>query len=212
MRQIQNRQCGDTEVSAGRGSGQEPWYAFIGPQFKGDTVLDVGCGLGAGIDILAASGCFPIGQDLDERLRRDDVLITPLESLPSAAYDCITCIDVVEHVENDAQFVAELVRCARKAVFLTTPLSTYNRPLWPYHVREYTFPNFRTLMERFGRCDFFKGTSSGDKVYPISNLEWFTQFSWCLNHPVFNLPARVVNRALPVPWRNLSHQAVLIRL
>ena len=46
------RECGDEDVTAGRGPGQLPWYEFALRFVKGKSVLDAGCGLGKGMDIL----------------------------------------------------------------------------------------------------------------------------------------------------------------
>jgi len=204
------RKCGDSNVAAGRESGQEAWYAFIAPRFSQRAVLDVGCGLGVGLEILRSGGARATGQDLDPRLQQDGVIISPIHLIPTNAYECVTCIDVIEHVEQDNEFVGELVRIASKSVFITTPLSILSRPLWPFHVREYTFPQFRELVEPYGRCQFFKGTSSGEAVYPVAKVQWFSRFAAFLNHPLTNVPARLLNRVLPARWRNMGHQAVLI--
>ena len=53
---IQNsnyKTCGDHSVEAGRGtSGQIGWYVLASKFCKNQSVVDVGCGLGKGLEIL----------------------------------------------------------------------------------------------------------------------------------------------------------------
>jgi SAM-dependent methyltransferase len=204
------RTCGDVSVTAGRESGQEAWYRFVAPRLSGKRVLDVGCGLGAGLSILLAHGCRAEGQDLDQRLQRPGVTIGPTSIFPSSSFDYITCIDVIEHIEDDREFLFELMRIARRGLFMTTPLAICSRPLWPYHVREYTFPQFVRLTENFGECEYFKGTSSGEEVHAIHDLRALKNLSYWLNNPVTNVFARLANKLLPRRLQNMGHQAVLV--
>ena len=204
--------CGDVSVEAGRGPGQLAWYKFIAHRFAGHSVIDIGCGIGAGIDVLANYGCICTGQDLDPRLARHDITIGDTCTIPSGSHDYVTCIDVIEHVENDNEFLTDLLRIARRGIFMTTPLSIISRPRWPYHVREYTFPAFVTLTQNRGNCAYFKGTSSVEEVYEVCDVSAFLQLSAFLNNRFLNTPARILNRLLPRRLQNMGHQAVLISL
>ncbi|MGE0420512.1 MAG: class I SAM-dependent methyltransferase, partial [Acetobacteraceae bacterium] len=135
----QVRQVGDVSVVAGRGPGQMGWYQFAADHLvAGKSVLDVGCGLGAGLALLAKPARSVKGQDLDPRLARPEVMIGPIEEIQDKSYDVLTCIDVIEHIEQDEAFVQQMGRVARETVFVSTPNWTASRCQWPYHVREYT--------------------------------------------------------------------------
>src|ERR1700690_3510624 len=144
------RKVGDTSVEAGRGPGQLAWYEFAAQFCKGKTVLDVGCGLGRGIEVLRKTADSVRGQDLDERLASKEIMIMPLNEIPSKSFDVVTSIDVIEHVEEDAWFVAELFRIARESVFITTPNWSITRCTWPYHLREYTPKQLEELLAPHG--------------------------------------------------------------
>ena len=128
------KKVGDTSVEAGRGSGQLGWYKFASNIFKNMEILDAGCGLGKGLEILRQSNNQVTGQDLDPRIKGEKILITPLKSIHSNSFDIVTSIDVVEHVENDKEFISDLVRIAKYSVFITTPNWTISRCQWPYHL------------------------------------------------------------------------------
>src|SRR5215510_2620231 len=93
-------ECGDTDVSAGRGPGQLEWYRFALRFARGMHVLDVGAGLGEGMRILQQEAAVAEGQDLDPRLAERGIRITTIEAIPDASYDVVTSIDVIEHVPD----------------------------------------------------------------------------------------------------------------
>jgi len=161
------RSCGDESVDAGRGPGQLGWYEFARRFVKGKSVLDVGCGTGKGLDLLASSAALAEGQDLDERLARQNVRIAPLEAIPSGSYDIAVSIDVIEHVQDPKSFLGQLKRIARQSIFLSTPNWTASRCQWPFHLREYTPQEFYEELSQYGKVTLFKGTSDGSKVFPV---------------------------------------------
>jgi SAM-dependent methyltransferase len=210
MRQV--RQVGDVSVEAGREPTQLGWYRRASEVVRGHSVLDVGCGLGVGLGILKQTSAQAHGQDLDPRLARPDVTIDLVTNFTPQSYDFIVCIDVIEHVDNDGEFLAALTRIARRGVFLTTPLSIYGRPPWPYHPREYRFGEFVKLTSRFGRCDYFKGDPTGAEAYAITYPGVFASFHRLLNSPWTNMPTRAAQKLLPRALRNHAHQAALVHI
>ncbi len=142
------KDCGDKGVLAGRGPGQIGWYKFCADNFLSgkETVLDVGCGSGDGLRILSQRSLKAHGIDLDPRLKDENIFIMDVTDIASQSYDIVTCIDVIEHVEDDVSLVKELNRIARKGIFVTTPNSTAGRNTWPYHIREYTPFEFYNLL------------------------------------------------------------------
>jgi len=74
------------------------------------------------------------------------VLANPVEDYPDAAFDMVTAIDVIEHVEDDKGFLGHLLRIAKRYVFISTPNWFDSGCQNPYHVREYTPAEFRKLL------------------------------------------------------------------
>jgi SAM-dependent methyltransferase len=97
----------------------------IGP---GDTVVDIGCGSGAICRHAGSLGAAVIGIDSEPSLieAADEAMLeVPARSWRGIVSDCdpiplpdgiathVFCTEVLEHVEDPARFVAELVRIAR---------------------------------------------------------------------------------------------------
>jgi 2-polyprenyl-3-methyl-5-hydroxy-6-metoxy-1,4-benzoquinol methylase len=175
-------------------------------------VLDAGCGLGYGLDILATSAASVRGQDVDPQLADGRIIVEPLTSLPTGSFDAVVAVDVIEHIRDDAAFMRELARIARTRVLLTTPNWTAGRCTWPYHVREYTPAELRALCQAFGACQLWKGTPDGSRVFPIRHTASNDLFNRARVQPVLGQLARVVNAIVPAHSRIHSHLAAVIDL
>ena len=116
-------------------------------------VLEAGCGEGYGADLIAGVGRRVIGLDYDEptvahvraRYPRVDARHGNLAKLPLAdgAVDVVVNFQVIEHLWDQGQFIAECARVLRGSGLLL--ISTPNRitfspgreaPLNPFHTRE----------------------------------------------------------------------------
>jgi SAM-dependent methyltransferase len=204
------REVGDVSVEAGRARGQLGWYRFAARIAAGHTVLDAGCGLGYGLTELRRMSTAT-GQDLDPRLLRDGILIAPIEEIPSKSFDFVVSVDVVEHVAKDKEFVCQLARIAKLGIFLTTPLSFYKRPLWPYHIREYRAHEFLDLLYGHGKVIFFTGDQAGNRINQI-NMRYFWTIDALINSRITNIPFRAVQKLFPSRFRYNGHQGALVWL
>jgi 2-polyprenyl-3-methyl-5-hydroxy-6-metoxy-1,4-benzoquinol methylase len=206
------RTCGDEAVLSGRGPSQMGWYAFAADLARGQTVLDVGCGSGEGLKVLAGKASYALGVDLDDRLTRPDVNveIKSVTDVADKSFDVVVCLDVIEHVEQDRAFVSELFRVARKAVFVTTPnyAISFNRN--PYHVREYSPHEFERLFHGKGSIALYAGTAKGKEIVPLTRRRAYFLVSSLYQWKPTTMAAKVLKRLLGVKvW---SHQAAVVRL
>lgn len=96
-----------------------------------DSVLDIGCAEGFVLNRIRKHVRNCTGIDCDEQaLSRGRVLHPGLdlrtgnaEKMPfeDNSFDFVLCTEVLEHVENPGQVLAELVRVSRKWVLVSTP-------------------------------------------------------------------------------------------
>ncbi|HAJ57176.1 MAG TPA: hypothetical protein DCL35_05340 [Candidatus Omnitrophica bacterium] len=202
---------GDITVESGRTcSSQLGWYAFAGKFCKGDIVLDVGCGLGKGLELLSKEALKASGIDLDERLRKECVEIKDISKVGTKTVDTVVAMDVIEHVENDVDFAKDLVRVARKQVIVSTPNYTFMRCKWPYHVREYTPGELVGLFRDAGQVELYKGSNSGDDVFPVKYLWVYFLINELRMFFLTAFIMRCLNRILPYPMK--IHPHLLIRV
>ena len=130
-------------------------------------VLEAGCGEGYGADLIADVARRVIGLDYDEsavahvraRYPRVDMLHGNLAELPlpDAAVDVVVNFQVIEHLWDQGQFVAECFRVLRPGGALL--ISTPNRitfspgrdtPINPFHTRELNAAELTELLTTAG--------------------------------------------------------------
>lgn len=143
-----NLDCGfdPNNISSGREPCQMGWYDYISKKYcSNKTVLDVGCGMAKGIDLMVENGCKEVyGQEIDSRLEKihRQIIIKNISEFEDESYDCVTCFDVIEHVMDDYEFFTHLLRITKKYLFITTPNFTRSRAQNHCHCREYSIPQF----------------------------------------------------------------------
>lgn len=144
-------------------------FAFV-EQAGPDSVLDAGCGEGFGLHDLAErdASLDLTGIDLDEEavayaqarfgevasFDHGSILDLPYED---DARDLVLCSEVLEHLANPGDAVAELKRVARTHVLITVPLEPYFQALndvaqWvgisgdPGHVQFWNHTGFQSFI------------------------------------------------------------------
>jgi SAM-dependent methyltransferase len=128
-------------------------YQRLAPRCAGREVLEAGCGEGYGADLIAGVARRVVAVDYDDaavahvrsRYPRVEVMQANLAELPlpDASVDVVVNFQVIEHLWDQAQFVAECARVLRPSGILM--VSTPNRitfspgrdtPINPFHTRE----------------------------------------------------------------------------
>jgi SAM-dependent methyltransferase len=130
---------------------------------SGASVLDAGCGSGRTLDELRRYGethgmeLNPLGVEAARRRGHRDVREGPLEAIPfeDASFDLVTCLDVIEHTDDDVISLRELRRVARPGGWLVVTVPAHPA-LWSrhdevnQHRRRYTRRTLRRAAERAG--------------------------------------------------------------
>lgn len=151
---------------------------------KGDTVLDVGFGLGYGMNILSIKAGTVHGVDVDKKVydyctqtligRNPKIAKISLYNgydldYPDGFFDIVTCGDVIEHVENYHRLIKELLRISKRGVYLNTPnrrpehTNEDGTPKNYWHLREWSFEEFDKIIREHGIPDwnFINGPYDG---------------------------------------------------
>ena len=157
-------------------------YERLAPRCAGRDVLEAGCGEGYGADLIADVARRVIGLDYDEsavahvkaRYPRVEMLHGNLASLPlpNAAVDVVVNFQVIEHLWDQGQFVAECLRALRPGGVLL--MSTPNRitfspgrdtPINPFHTRELNAAELTELLTAAGfRIESVYGVFHGRRL------------------------------------------------
>ncbi|CAN5355583.1 class I SAM-dependent methyltransferase [soil metagenome] len=133
------------------------------PEGREPRILDVGCGTGANLEMLRKFGAAE-GVDVSEEALQfcrarglDEVKLGAAEALPygDGAFDLVTALDVVEHLDDDAAGLGEMRRVLRPGgrALLFVPAFMW---LWgvqddvSQHRRRYTLPQLRRTVEKAG--------------------------------------------------------------
>lgn len=130
----------------------------------GKAVLDLGCNVGYGIQMMAATASAVSGVDVSpgavksamERLGPGaDVRLYDgvRSSFPSHSFDVVTSFQVIEHISDYDAYCNEIVRVLRPGGvgLFTTPnrclrLDPGMKPWNPFHVREFSGTELRELL------------------------------------------------------------------
>lgn len=138
---------------------------------KLERVLDTACGNGYGSMLLARHATTVLGLERNGSLVEkgcNDIRLAQMrnvslqsadlnESLPldDDAFDCVVCFETLEHVEKDAELVAEFSRVVRRCgvLMLSVPKEGYEKrtedgkPDNPFHLRLYNEKEICKLVE-----------------------------------------------------------------
>ena len=138
-------------------------------------ILDVGFGLGYGLNILSIKSREVNGVDVDVKVldyctntlvgknpRLKILKIFDGYNLPFSdnTFDIVTCVDVIEHVEDYNRLIEEMLRVSIKGVFLSTPnrrpenTNKDGSPKNYWHLREWSFEEFDQIIRKFGRIEW----------------------------------------------------------
>jgi SAM-dependent methyltransferase len=145
----------------------ETAYRFALPLVAGKRVLEVGCGEGYGTALLATEAADVVGIDYDALTAAHAAAAYPqahfvranLAALPfaSESVDVVATLQVIEHVWNHREFVAECLRVLRPggSLMVTTPNRLtfspgLDEPVNPFHTKEFTAAELVELLVKSG--------------------------------------------------------------
>lgn len=202
-------------------------YQWSAALATGARVLDAACGTAYGSRLMKDAGASLVtSADLSKdafvaarrRASTKDIQMVQADvcAVPFAtdSFDLYTCFETVEHVEDDRALLAEAKRvvaaggtflCSTPNRQLLSPGNTiHDRPANPYHVREYSIDEFRSLLEEvfdsvvlFGQTWFSHGHR--DRLAKAGRLGNRYAIRWHQLRNIAGLPWEGAHRHEPRP-------------
>lgn len=176
------------------------------------NLLEIGCGTGRGVGVLAPSVSNYTGVDKNEplmtKLSADypnftfiDMFLPPLKGLADNTFDFVVTFQVIEHIEPDAEFIKEAHRVLKPGgkLILTTVNRKYSLSRNPWHVREYLASELKALILKNFASIETKGVHGNEKVMAYyeenkRSVQKITRFD------IFNLQYRLPRWMLQIPY------------
>lgn len=125
------------------------------------NVLEIGTGSGYGVEMLSEKAdsfltidkfASQVGTELSEKLKNVEfkqMNVPPLTGLPDNHFDFVVSFQVIEHIKKDSEYVQEIHRVLKKGgkFIVTTPNKKMSLTRNPWHIREYTVSELKTLLK-----------------------------------------------------------------
>lgn len=180
------------------------------------NVLEIGTGSGYGVEVLApkANQLMTIDKfsnDIDfsvyDNVTFRQMNVPPFEGIEDDRFDFVVSFQVIEHIEDDRAFVAEIYRVLKPGgkFIVTTPNIKMSLTRNPWHVREYTIDELDNLLrEKFSEVEKL-GVFGNEKIMKYyennrKSVEKITRWD------VFNLQYKLPRRILQIPYDILNRR------
>ena len=187
-------------------------YHAAAERIAGD-VLEIGTGSGYGIEVVAPRAARFVTLDkhapASKLTQRPGVefrqAVVPPLSFDDATFDCVISFQVIEHIEKDKDFVRAIHRVLRPGgrFIVTTPNAPMSLTRNPWHVREYTAAELRTLLgEVFAEVELL-GVFGNEKImaYYEQNRRSVERIA---RIDILDLQHRLPRRLLQLPYDLLN--------
>ena len=174
-------------------------YAFAESFCKGKRVLDFGCGSGYGaariaesakevwaVDVSTTAIEFAISNYSKPNIHFETIETSGQIPLPNGSIDVVISFQVIEHIRNAPEYLAEAARVLKNegTLLLITPdrrvrLLPYQKPWNRWHVHEYDSQSLQNLTEtNFHICNLLSMGASSEvarvETKRYNFLKWIT--------------------------------------
>ena len=178
------------------------------------NILEIGTGSGYGVTIIAPKANhlltidkFETQLDLTEHRNVEfrQMNVPPLQGIPDESFDFVVSFQVIEHIEDDGKYVAEISRVLKKGgkFILTTPNAPMSLTRNPWHIREYTSNELETLLLKHFSSTEKHGIFGNETVMSYNkknkeSVEKVTRFDF------LNLQYKLPRQLLQIPYDILN--------
>lgn len=178
---------------------------------SGASVLDFGCGSGLTVSVLAEAGYAAEGVDFSQEAIAfgtqkgiGGLAVVSSEKLPysDASFDAITCMDVLEHLQDEQPVLAEMRRVLKPGGVLIVMVPAYMW-LWgqqdevAHHYRRYTLGRLIEVVRQERLLPLVRRSYFNTFLFPLVALvragSWIAglkprrESDFDLNNPVLNV-------------------------
>jgi 2-polyprenyl-3-methyl-5-hydroxy-6-metoxy-1,4-benzoquinol methylase len=205
------------EIASDNPIHQRLFFAYYqASQIISGEVLEIGCGVGRGLEIILQKCQNYTALDKNEQLitllqekypqhRFITHHIPPLASLEDESFDFVITFQVIEHVKEDDFLVQEIRRVLKKTgkLIISTPNIKQSLTRNPWHIREYTAEQLKNLLLRYFTEIETYGVAGNEKVmqYHEANRLAVAKFKkW----DIFNFEKNLPRWALQIPYDILN--------
>ena len=211
-----------TEIASDKISSDNPIHQrllkayYLAKPYITGNILEVGCGEGRGVELLAPQGnsytaidkIASVISELSQRFpgsRFIQANIPPLSMIDDNSFDVIVSFQVIEHIKKDKDFLRELYRVLAPGgvALITTPNKPKSLTRNPWHIREYTSEELETLASDIFDEVEMKGITGSELVWSYyeenkRSVKKITRFD------IFNLQYRLPSAFLRIPYDILN--------
>lgn len=173
-----------TEVTSSKIKSDNPVHQrllfgyFSAKDYIQGDVLEIGCGIGRGLEIVVKKSRSYTGIDKNKKLIKEQIQkfpensfihgkVPPLIEIDNKSFDTVISFHVIEHIQKDLLFIEEIYRVLRPngILIISTPNKKKTNIKNPWHIREYTPEELLTLFtkDQF-KCIAKKGINGNEKA------------------------------------------------
>lgn len=186
-------------------------YHHAAGMVKGD-VLEIGTGMGYGIDVVAPAATNYTTIDKSEaydatlpaNAKFQQMEVPPI-GFADESFDYVISFQVIEHIKRDKEFVREVSRVLRKGgkFIVSTPNAPMSLTRNPWHIREYNEGELRELLAADFSAVESLGVNGNEKVmaYYEQNRQSVAKFK---RLDPLDLEHRLPRQLLQIPYDILN--------
>ena len=183
---------------------------------KGD-LLELGCGEGRGVELLAPLASSYVGIDkiksIIDTLKDKHPTYTFMDGVfppfpfEDNQFDTIVTFQVIEHVKADEEFIKEIYRVLKPGgtALITTPNIMMTLSRNPWHIREYTADELTDLCLKYFADVEMKGIAGSERVLAYHEQNRLS-VNKIMKYDIFDLQYRLPASLLRKPYEFLNRR------